>query len=142
MRNDNYERHKQFRNKFNAAHRRFLKTGYEGLLNHNIRFNQIYKIIGECPSRSLYHLDHIIPLSSFDFNIPEHFTLCHMPNNLRWLHYSENCSKQANIIAAVYKEPELFVIQELKEYYRKSYYKEIDSDYYYSRLYKSLIGNK
>lgn len=42
-------------------------------------------------------IDHIIPCEAFDFTNPEHPKLCYHPTNLRWLEYTENCSKRHKI---------------------------------------------
>lgn len=140
MLNDNYELHRTYRFKFDYANRRYLKSKSETLKLYNISFEKIYNQIGKCPgSRHLYNLDHIIPLSSFDFNVPEHFTLCYMPTNLRWLYYKDNFSKGNTIISIVYDDSVIFEIQELKEYFKNKFYNNIDKDDYLERLYRSKI---
>ena len=40
-----------------------------------------------------HHIDHILPVSAFDFTNEEHVKLCWLPENLQWLEKSENLSK-------------------------------------------------
>lgn len=123
---DNTFLHNTYRHKFNNAHIRYLKTGYESLRFYNILFKDIYFHIGMCPgTRKEWHLDHIIPLSYFDFNVPEHFELCHRPENLRWLRSRDNCGKSARFIPMVFLCNNVFNIFDLAVYYRKKYYNEL-----------------
>ena len=59
---------------------------------YGIDFAAIYAHVGAKPADN-YHLDHIIPLSVFNLDNPEHIRLAHLPENLRWLPGDENCSK-------------------------------------------------
>jgi len=124
---DNCFLHKTYRTKFNTAHKQYLKSGNENLWQYNINFKKIYEAIGSCPgSRKDYHLDHIIPLSYFDFNVPEHFELCHRPENLRWMRARSNCQKSSKFIALVFLSNKTFNIYDLSVYFRKKYYNELD----------------
>jgi hypothetical protein len=59
---------------------------------YGIDFKAIYEHVGPKPDGD-YHLDHIIPISVFDLDNPEHVRLAHLPRNLRWLDAKENLSK-------------------------------------------------
>lgn len=59
---------------------------------YGIDFEAIYNKIGPKPEGN-YHLDHIIPVSVFDFDIHEHVKLCNSPENLRWVPGEENLEK-------------------------------------------------
>ena len=63
---------------------------------YGIDFKSIYDKIGQKPEGN-YHLDHIIPVSIFDFDNPEHVRLSHLPENLRWISAEENFSKNDSI---------------------------------------------
>lgn len=63
---------------------------------YGIDFAAIYAHIGQKPKGN-YHLDHIIPLSVFNLDNPEHVRLSHLPENLRWLPGLENLSKSDSI---------------------------------------------
>jgi len=45
-----------------------------------------------------YHVDHIIPLSKFDHNIPEQIKRAWTPENLTWLLKSANRSKGNKLV--------------------------------------------
>ena len=45
-----------------------------------------------------YHIDHIIPLSRFDFNNPEHIKIAFAPENHQWLIIKENLEKGDKLI--------------------------------------------
>lgn len=77
------------------AFRHYSKTGK--LLSsraYGIDFSAIVKYLGPCPGdRKLFHIDHIRPLSSFDFNDLEQVKQAFAPWNHRWLLAEENLSK-------------------------------------------------
>ena len=77
-----------------------------------IDYKTIFDRIG-CRPNETYHLDHIIPISKFNLNNPEHIKLAHLPVNLRWISAKENLSKSNKIPDFVYTNNELFNI--LKE---------------------------
>lgn len=124
---DNQYYHKRYRQIFNAGLDSYLKTGKENLWQYNINFKKIFETIGDCPgTRKEYHLDHVIPLSYFDFNVPEHFELCHRPENLRWLRARSNLVKNARFIPIVFTSNKTFNIYDLAVYFRKKYYNELN----------------
>lgn len=81
---------------------------------YGIDFEAIYKKVGPCPgSGKAWHLDHIIPVSIFDLDNPEHVKLAHISENLRWLDSKCNISKSDDIIDLVYENSVLVNILKL-----------------------------
>jgi len=76
---------------------------------YGIDFDAIYKKIGERPSEE-YELDHIIPITKFDLDNPEHVRLAHLPCNLQWLNKKENTKKSNTIPEIAYYYPPLWEI--------------------------------
>jgi len=63
---------------------------------YGIDYGAIVKHLGPCPgNREDYHIDHIFPLSAFDFNIEEQVKLAFVPENHQWLKKEDNLSKNA-----------------------------------------------
>jgi hypothetical protein len=73
---------------------------------YGIDFQAIFDKLGPRPGKE-YHMDHIIPVSVFDFDISEHVRLATSPENLRWLVGGENLEKRASLIDEIYENPEL-----------------------------------
>lgn len=69
--------------------------------DYGIDFKEIYDKLGHKPKG--YHLDHIIPLSVFDFDNKEHVRLAHLPCNLRYTTQEENLLKNDNIDKSLIK---------------------------------------
>ena len=71
-----------------------VKQGESKILfnQYGIDVNSILLNIGERPSPD-YHLDHIFPVSAFDFTDPFQVWACNHKNNLRWLESEENIEK-------------------------------------------------
>ncbi len=93
----------QLRGRILDGFRRFSKNGKtESCKEYGIDFEAIYNKIGPKPDGK-YHLDHIIPVSLFNFDIKEHVRLAHCPENLRWVTQTENLKKAKKII------PELII---------------------------------
>jgi hypothetical protein len=78
-------------------------------IEYGIDFPAIFAKIGE-PTKTRFHLDHIIPLDAFDLDNPEHVRLAHLPVNLQWLTCEENLSKARKILPIVFNNPELLEI--------------------------------
>jgi hypothetical protein len=63
---------------------------------YGIDYAAIFQKLGEKPEGN-FHIDHIIPISKFNLDIPEHVRLSHSPENLRWLDATENIQKSDSI---------------------------------------------
>lgn len=63
---------------------------------YGIDFGEIYAKLGPRPTDK-HHLDHIIPISLFQLDIPEHVKLANSTENLQWLEGSDNLLKSDNI---------------------------------------------
>lgn len=99
----------QLRGRILAGFRRFSKHGKtETCKEYGIDFEAIYNKIGPKPDGK-YHLDHIIPISLFNFDLKEHVRLAHCPENLRWVTQTENLKKFNKII------PELIIGNKILE---------------------------
>lgn len=86
------------RTRVNSGFRLFSKNGKTtSCAEYGIDFKAIYDRIGPRPSDE-YHLDHIIPISLFNYDIREHVRLSNCPENLRWVRGEINLSKADNII--------------------------------------------
>ena len=72
-----------------------LKQGESKILfkNYGIDVTSIFLKIGERPS-TRHHLDHIFPVSAFDFTDPFQVWACNHKNNLQWLESEKNISKK------------------------------------------------
>lgn len=93
----------QLRGRILAGFRRFSKNGKtETCKEYGIDFEAIYKKVGPKPGKE-YHLDHIIPISLFQFDNKEHVRLAHSPENLRWIPGKENLEKAYKIIPELIK---------------------------------------
>lgn len=63
---------------------------------YGINYKEIINHLGLCPgNRSEYHIDHIFPLSAFNFNNPKHILAAFSPENHQWLKVTENLQKNA-----------------------------------------------
>lgn len=95
---------KLLRNRVYAAFKKYssgrkVRTADE----YGINYEAIFEYIGQCPGGcGEYHIDHIFPLSAFDFNDPIHIKAAFAPENHQWLTKEENLSKSAK-----YNEEEL-----------------------------------
>jgi len=59
---------------------------------YGINYKLIIEALGPRPSKE-HVIDHIVPLSLFDFNDPEQIKKAFAPENHRWLTEKENCSR-------------------------------------------------
>lgn len=64
---------------------------------YGINFKEIINYLGPKPSES-HTIDHIIPLSLFDFSNKVYIQAAFLPENHQWMLGSENCSKGNKII--------------------------------------------
>lgn len=61
---------------------------------YGINYNEIINHLGECPgNRKEYHIDHIKPISMFDFTKIEEIQKAFAPDNHQWLLAKENLKK-------------------------------------------------
>jgi len=66
---------------------------------YGVDFQAIFEYLGPCPgNRGDYHIDHIIPLCSFNFDDPSQVKLAFAPQNHQWLTKEENMKKGSKIL--------------------------------------------
>jgi len=77
------------------AFKSYLKTGkIRKTDEYEINYKEIIAYLGNCPGNLCdYHIDHIKPISKFDFNDPEQIKLAFAPENHQWLTKEENLKK-------------------------------------------------
>lgn len=101
---EKYKLKKIIRGRIHRGFDTYSKSGKtKSCKEYGIDFDAIFNHIGPRPDKS-YHLDHIIPLSLFDLDNPEHVRLAHLPENLRWLPGKENLEKHDKIILSLIEE--------------------------------------
>lgn len=90
----------RLRHRLREAFKRFSKNGKVGTSkDYGIDWNAILENLGPCPGNLKdYHIDHIRPLSLFDFDNPEQVKQAFAPNNHQWLRKEENLKKHNKII--------------------------------------------
>jgi len=100
------------RNNLRQAFRLYSKNvKTKSCKEYGIDFQAIFKKVGPRPGTGKeWHLDHIIPLDLFNFDISEHVRLAHVPSNLQWLPGPENIHKSDDILDYVYENSELVYI--------------------------------
>lgn len=91
---------KRLRQRLNQALNIYSNNGkIKNSNDYGINYETIMKYLGPCPgNRSLYHIDHITPLYSFDFNNPEQIRKAFAPKNHQWLTIEEHKIKTAKDI--------------------------------------------
>lgn len=88
----NYRTRNSLRKRFHAATKKKVK----GSFKYGINFETIISHLGPCPGNPKdYHIDHIIPLSSFDFTDPIQIKVAFAPINHQWLLKEDNLKKKA-----------------------------------------------
>ena len=94
---EGYAVKRRLRNLLRCAFNHYSKTGkFTTSRAYGVDFGAIVKHLGPCPGdRKCYHIDHIRPLVSFDFDDLEQVRLAFSPENHRWLLAKENMSKGA-----------------------------------------------
>lgn len=66
---------------------------------YGIDWNAIIKHLGPMPNDGKkYDIDHLVPLSYFDFHYPEHIRAAFLPENHQWLEHTKNMEKGDRII--------------------------------------------
>lgn len=90
----------RIRNYFLQALRKYSKDGKIKRSNlYGINMEEIINHLKPFPKDiSKYHIDHIIPLSSFDLNNPIQISMAFSKDNLQWLPAKENISKGKKIL--------------------------------------------
>ena len=85
----------RLRAQLNKCFRKYSSTGkIMKSKKYNINYEAIIKHLGPCPGDiKEYQIDHIFPLSAFDFNDPLHITVAFAPENHQWLRKEANLSK-------------------------------------------------
>lgn len=85
----------RLRSRLATCFKRWSKTGKCGSSKKcGIDFRAICEYLGPCPgNRNEYHIDHIRPLCSFDFDDLEQIKQAFAPENHQWLTAEENLKK-------------------------------------------------
>lgn len=97
------------RTRINAGFKYYSKNGKtQSCSEYGIDFEEIYNKVGPKPDGN-FHLDHIIPMSVFDFDNPEHVKLCNCGDNLRWVDSKENLIKWNKIYTELILQNERLV---------------------------------
>lgn len=61
---------------------------------YGINYDKIIEYLGKCPGeREDYHIDHIFPISIFNFDNEIEIKIAFCPENHQWLKKEENLSK-------------------------------------------------
>ena len=97
---ENYNIRERLGRNLRLAFKHYSKTGkIKRSRQYGIDYDKIIKHLGPCPGkREDFHIDHIIPLSSFDFNDSEQILKAFAPENHQWLTAQENMEKGNRII--------------------------------------------
>lgn len=80
------------RNAIKKMFKNFNITKTKSCTAYGIDLRKIFEKVGAKPSQG-HVLDHIIPLTVFDFTNETHVKLSHHPDNLRWVTIEENLAK-------------------------------------------------
>jgi hypothetical protein len=85
------------RSRTKMAFKRYVKNGkVKPSKEYGIDYQNIFNHIGPCPGkRNRYHIDHIFPLSAFDFSNPVHIIAAFAPENHQWISSKDNLQKHA-----------------------------------------------
>jgi len=84
----------RIRDRLRDALRHFSKTGKTRKSNEYLDYKSIINVLGPCPGdRKDYHIDHIKPLSSFNFNDIKEIKKAFAPSNHQWLLAHDNLKK-------------------------------------------------
>ena len=88
------------RSRLGRAFKQYSKTGKQySSKKYGIDFTAIIKHLQPFPKDiENHHVDHIIPLSRFDFNNAEHIKIAFRPENHQWLTKEENLCKNNKLI--------------------------------------------
>jgi hypothetical protein len=102
--NNKYQEDEQFnircrlRHRLREAFKRYSKNGKVGRSkDYDIDWQAIIQYIGPCPGNiEDYHIDHIIPLCKFNFDVLDEIQAAFSPENHQWLTKEENLKKSSN----------------------------------------------
>jgi hypothetical protein len=85
----------KLRARLRDAFKEYSKTGkINTSKEYGIDYNAIIEHLGPCPGeREEYHIDHIFPLSAFDFDNLGHIKVAFAPENHQWLSKEDNLKK-------------------------------------------------
>lgn len=91
----------RLRSRLRSAFIHFSKTGKQASSDeYGIDYSEIISFLGPCPGKlEDYHIDHIVPLSSFDFDDLEQIKKAFAPENHQWLTKEDNLKKGNKITA-------------------------------------------
>lgn len=111
------------RTRLQSAFKEYSKNGKVNVCNeYGIDFEAIYNYVGERPgSGKDWHLDHIIPISIFDLDNPEHVKLSNIPENFRWFPGRLNESKGKCYIKEIFDSEILINVLKQIGKYEESY---------------------
>ncbi len=89
----------RLRNRLRKAFMRYSTKGkVKPSREYGIDYEAIFEHLGPCPGNG-WEIDHIIPLSLFDFNDPEQVKKAFAPENHQWLPKIDNIRKGNLLIA-------------------------------------------
>lgn len=94
--NLNYKIAHTLRVRIKRAFKEYLmgkKTKSSGCINYQSIINHLYKSIPLDYGNKIYHIDHILPLCSFDFTNEEEIKKAFAPENHQWLTPEQNYKK-------------------------------------------------
>lgn len=96
----NYSLICKLRKSLTRAFKYFSKTGkIRSSHEYEINYKAIIEHLKPFPKDiKNYHVDHIIPLSLFDFNNPRHIKKAFLPQNHQWLPIKQNLEKGNKLI--------------------------------------------
>lgn len=104
--NEKYAIMCKLRSRLHNAFREFSKTGkIKKSKEYGINYQAIFEHIGVCPGeREKYHIDHILPLSAFNFDDEVHIKAAFAPGNHQWLKKDENLNKSSKYDNKLFEE--------------------------------------
>lgn len=100
LKNMNFLLRRRLRFLLNQAFKKYTKTGkIMSSKKYGINYQAIIERLKPFPKDiENYHIDHIIPLSRFDFNNPKHIKIAFAPENHQWLTIQENLEKNNKLV--------------------------------------------
>ena len=103
LKNANYNLTNRLRNQVRSALRIYSKTGkIMKSRDYGIDYKAIIEYLKPFPEdRENYHIDHIIPLCTFNLNDAEEISKAFAPGNHQWLTIEENLAKGKKYVSDV-----------------------------------------